>query len=71
MTSLFVQLFDNVNLSSSYDGLSPHQLWFNLGQGKQSSEGGGGGAKVENVLNCPGEIGLIREKSVQIQFWLT
>ena len=33
---LLSNFFENVNLSSSYDGLSPHQIWFNLEQGKQS-----------------------------------
>ena len=46
MTSPFVQFF-----------------WFNLDQGEQSY-GGGGGAEsapqVENVLNRPGEIGLMK-----------
>ena len=67
MTSLWRQiLFDfleNVNLSSSDDGLLPHQIWFNLDKGKQSYGGGGVGEaesapQVENVLNRPGEIGL-------------
>ena len=41
MTSRSVQFFfENVNLSSSYDGLSPYQIWFNLEQGKQSYRGG-------------------------------
>ena len=59
MTSLFVQFFENVNFSSSYKGLSAHQIWFDLGQGKQSYGGGGfRPPQVENVLNRPGEIGL-------------
>ena len=32
--------FEKLNLSSSYEGLSPHQFWFNLDQGKQSYRGG-------------------------------
>ena len=43
MTSLWrhllSNLFENVNLSSCYDGLSPHQICFNLDQGKQSYAG--------------------------------
>ena len=61
MTSLFVQYFENVNLYSFYEGLSPHQTWFNLDRGKQSYGGEGGirpPPQVENVLNRPGEIGL-------------
>ena len=60
MTSPFVHFFENVNLSSSYDRLSPNQIWFNLDQGNQSYEGGGRNPlpQVENVLNRPGEIGL-------------
>ena len=59
MTSPFVQFFENVNLSSSYDRLSPHQIWFNLDKGNQVTEGGGAESPpVENVLNRPGEIGL-------------
>ena len=58
MTSPFVKFFDNVILSSSYDGLSPHQIWFTLEQGKQSYGGGRNPPQVENVLNRPGEIGL-------------
>ena len=60
MMSPFVQFFENVNFSSSYKGLSAHQIWFNLGQGKQSYGGGGAESapQVENVLNRPGEIGL-------------
>ena len=49
--------FENLSLSSSYEGLSPHQIWFNLDQGKQSYVGGGG-VEVENVLNRLGETGL-------------
>ena len=56
MTSPLSNFFENVSLSSSYDGLSSHQILFNLDQGKQSYGGGGGG--FENVLNRPGEIGL-------------
>ena len=66
---LFSNFFENVNLSFSYDGLSPHQIWFNLDQGKQSygggGGGGGGGIQVENVLNRPGEIGLITKSIVR------
>ena len=61
MTSPFLQFFENVNLFPSYDGLSPHQIWLNLDEGKQSYGGGGGADSappVENVLNRPGEIGL-------------
>ena len=62
MTSLFVQFFENLSLSSSYEGLSPHQIWFNLDQGKQSNGGEGADSppslQAENVLNPPGEIGL-------------
>ena len=58
MTSLFVHFFLNLNLSSSYEGLLPHQNWLNLGEGKQSY--GGGFLHVENVLNRPGEIRLIK-----------
>ena len=60
MTSPFSNLFENFNLSSSYDSLSPHQIWFNLDQGNQSYGGGTESApsQVENVLNRPGEIGL-------------
>ena len=36
MTSPFVKFFENINLSSSYHRLSPHQIWFNLDQGNQS-----------------------------------
>ena len=40
MTSLWRHLlfnfFENVNFCSSYKGLSAQQIWFNLGQGKQS-----------------------------------
>ena len=65
MTSPFVQLFENVNFSS-YKGLSAHQIWFNLGQGKQSYGGEGGRnlppPQVENVFNRPGEIGLRHRK---------
>ena len=61
MTSPFGQLFENVNFSS-YKGLSAHQIWFNLSQGKQSYGGGRTESapppQVENVLNRPGEIGL-------------
>ena len=61
MTSSFVQFFENINFSSFYKGLLAHQIWFNLGQGKQSYIGGGQNPpppQVENVLNHPGEIGL-------------
>ena len=53
---------ENVNFSSSYKGLSAHQIWFNLGQGKQRYGGGRNlpPPQVENVLNRPGEIGLNR-----------
>ena len=60
MTSPFVKFFENVNLSSSYDRLSPHQIWFNLDQGNQSYGGGRNPPQVENVLNRPCEIGLKR-----------
>ena len=40
MTSVFVQFSENLNLSFSYERLSSHQTWFNLGQGKQSYGGG-------------------------------
>ena len=42
MTSLWLNLIENVNLYSSYEGLSPHQIWFNLDQGQQSYGRGGG-----------------------------
>ena len=59
MTSPFVQFFENVNFPFSYKGLSAHQIWFNLGQGKQSyGEGRIPPPQVGNVLDCPGEIGL-------------
>ena len=59
MTSPFVRFFGNVNLFSSYDGLSSHQIWFDLDEGKQSYGGGPESAPhVENVLKRPGEIGL-------------
>ena len=59
MTSPFVQFFENANFSSSYKGLLVHQIWLNLGQGKQSYGGGRNPPpQVENVLNRPGEIGL-------------
>ena len=61
MTSPFLQFFENVNFSSSYKGLSAHQIWFNLGQGKAKLRRGGGGIRppqVESVLNRPSEIGL-------------
>ena len=58
MTSPFVQFFENVNLSSSYDRLSPHQIWFNLDKGNQSYGGGRNPPPGENVLNRPDEIGL-------------
>ena len=48
MTSPLVQVFENVNLHSTYEGLSPHQIWLNLDQGQQSYGGG----------RRPGEIGL-------------
>ena len=53
MTSPFVQFFENVNFSSSYKGLSAHQIWFTLGQAKQSYGGGGAefAPQVKNVLN--------------------
>ena len=60
MTSLWRHLL--FNFSSSYKGLSAHQIRFNFGQGKQSYGGGQNPPpppQVENVLNCPGEIGLI------------
>ena len=61
MTSPLVQFFENVNLSSSYDGLSPYQIWFDLEEGKQSYREGRNPLppQVENVLSRPGEIGLI------------
>ena len=65
LTSLLSSSFENLNLSSYYEGPSPHQIWVNLSQGKQSYGGGGGGAadsappQVENIFNHPGEIGLI------------
>ena len=62
MTSPFVQFFENVNFSSSYKGLSAHQIWSNLGKGKQSYGGGRNPPQVENVLNRPGEIGLKNNK---------
>ena len=44
MTSLWRHLlfnfFENVNYYSPYKGLSAHQIWFNLDQGKQSYGGG-------------------------------
>ena len=40
ISSIFLE---NVNFPSSYDGLSPHQIRFNLDQGKQSYGGGVGG----------------------------
>ena len=53
---LLSNVFENVNLSSSYNGLSPHQIWFNLEKGKQSYGGGWNlPPQVENVLNRPGE----------------
>ena len=63
MTSLWRHLlfdfFENVNFSSSYKGQLAQQIWFNLGQGKQSYGGGAESApQVENELNRPGEIGL-------------
>ena len=59
MTSFLSNFFENFNLSSSYKGLSPHQIWFNLNQGKQSYGGDGfRHPQVEDVLNRPGEIGL-------------
>ena len=66
MTSPFAQFFENVNFYSSYKGLLAHQVWFDLGQGKQSYGGGGGAFRppqVENVLNRPGEIGLTQSSS--------
>ena len=70
MTSLrrhfLSNFFENFNLSFSYERLSPHQIWFNLGQGKQSY-GGGGIPQVENVLNRPGEIGLKNFPVVEIE----
>ena len=52
--------FENLNLYSSYEGLSPHQIWFNLDQGQQNYGGGAESApQVENVLNRPGEIELM------------
>ena len=58
---LLFNFFGNVSLYS-YEGVPPHQVWFNLDQGKQSYGGGGGNSpplQVENVLNRPGEIGLV------------
>ena len=37
---LLSDFFENVNLFSSYDGLSSHQIWFDLDEGKQSYGGG-------------------------------
>ena len=68
MTSPFVQFLENGNFYSSYERLSPHQVWFNLDQGKQSYGGGGGAEsvpKVENVLNRPGEIELRSVHTIQ------
>ena len=39
---LWSNFFENVILFSSYDWLSPYQIWFILEQGKQSYGGGGG-----------------------------
>ena len=50
MMSPFVRFFENVNLSSSYDRLSPQQIWFNLDQGNQSYGGGGGAEWAESAL---------------------
>ena len=62
MTSHFVPFFEDVNLSSSYDKLSPHQIWFNFDQGRQSYRGGRGTdsnpPQVDNVLDRPAKIGL-------------
>ena len=57
---LLSNVFEKINLASSYDGLSLHQVWFNLEQGMQGYGGGGfrPPPQVENVLNCPGKIGL-------------
>ena len=65
---LWSKFFENVNLSSSYDGLSPYQIWFNLEQGKQNYGGGRNPllSQVENVLNCPGEIGLKHNRTTVI-----
>ena len=59
---LLFNSFENVNSSSSYEGLSAHQIWFSFGRGKQSYGGGGfrPPPQVANVLNRPGEIGLRR-----------
>ena len=57
MTSISVHFFlESHNLSSSYEGLSPRQIWFNLDQGKQSYGERGAyppppPSQVENVLN--------------------
>ena len=56
MTLLLVQLFENLNLSSSYERLSPHQIWFNLDQGKLSY--GAPPTQIENILNHQGEIAV-------------
>ena len=54
--------FEKLNLSSSYEGLSPHQIWRGLIWVKESKVAKGGGrtsaSQVENVLNRPDEIGL-------------
>ena len=70
MTSLWRHLLfkflENVNLSS-YDRLSPNQVWFDLDEGNQSYRGGRNPPppQVENVLNRPGEIGL-RKKNAKL-----
>ena len=58
MTSPLVQFFQNVNFSSSYKGLSAHQMCFIWVKESKVTEGGGIPPQVENVLNRPGEIGL-------------
>ena len=37
---LLSDFFEDINLFSSYDGLSSHQIWFDLDEGKQSYGGG-------------------------------
>ena len=58
----FCQIFWKRQLSSSYDRLSPHHIWFDLDQEKQSSGGGGiyPPPKVENVLIAQGSSVLKR-----------
>ena len=55
MTSPFVQFF--LKRQFIFFLLSPHQIWFNLDQGKKVTESAAP-PLVENVLNRPGEIGL-------------